>query len=84
MLEHSRRVVQSCMIVRTSLLRTFDPGNRGLSHRHVPPLRCFISLRSTRVHAYLKLVPLSSFGPVHKYWSRSDKRDKFCKRSINF
>ena len=33
---------------------------------------------------YLKLVPLSSFGPVHKYWSRSDKRDKFCKRNINF
>ena len=43
MLEHSRRVVQSCVIVRTALLRTFDPGNRGLSQRHVPPLRCFIS-----------------------------------------
>ena len=31
---------------KNSVAKDFDPGNRGLSHRHVPPvetLRCFIS-----------------------------------------
>ena len=28
---------------KNSVAKDFDPGNRGLSQRHVPPLRCFIS-----------------------------------------
>ena len=70
---------------KNSVAKDFDPGNRRLSQRHVPPvetLRCFIS-------AVKEVTPFHSRACVLKTChdqtnvTNFSYRDKFCKRNIN-